>query len=293
MAIAITVTRSLQADGILVSAFCKQSIAFTATGLTTGDYSELLIDGLYAFRCTEVSAGSFLIDCDMLSAFLGLSPNTITITGLIRSTDFQIVFKNSAGVAYGGSGTVAVDTDTLLCFGYPKRGASGGMATVLSAGYSRQIYHNGRYCKFVTSAYVITSTTTSTTGITYVAPDANHKEIAWIDNDGKWSFWNFRYLSKEVDNKKSNSVPYYAVTNALQIMSSYDISAESVLRLNFDTVAVNTEHYEQLCDISASPRVIYDSRVYRVVSSNKQTADCRQNLKFNLTLEIEENAVSY
>jgi hypothetical protein len=244
-----------------------------------------------AMECTEVGVNQWALDLTLLPYVLGLPPTTITTTGLTKTWDFILSLYDVDDISI-----LDVDVNsvpTIYCFGYPVVGVSGGMSTVLTTGYSRPIYHNGRYCKFVTSAYSIISTTTSTTGITYIAPNADHKEIAWIDRDGKWSFWNFRYLSQSNENKASNEIPFYSLTNDGQVMSSYDITMESNLMLNFDTVAVNSDHYQQLTEISKSPRVIYNGLCYRVKSCNNDTADCRQNLHFNLTLQSEQNAVSY
>ena len=290
MAATVTFIRQLKADGALVSAFCKQSIKFSVASAPSGYYCEVSHDGVNFFKCTDLGSNVWEIDMNMLSSILLLPPTTITVTGLVLSTTFTVYVKTSAGAT---DATAVADSAALLCFGKPLRGVSGGMTTVNTTGRSRSIYHNGRYCAFSTTAYAITSTTSTTTGINYYAPDAAHKEIAWIDRDGKWSFWNFRYLSKSYENKASNEVPYYALTNALHVMSSYDISMESLVSLNFDTVAVNVDHYEQLCEISASPRVIYDGLVYRVKSSNSEVAACNQNYHFKLTLQREENAVSY
>jgi hypothetical protein len=290
MAIVVASVRALEVNGALVSAFCKQSIEFTVAGAPDGHYCEIYTTGGYKFRCTNTTGTTWVIDMNMLSALLGLPPTSITITGLVNAKDFQIVVKDSAGSIIDS--TTYSDVGTLLCFGYPSRGVANGMATVIADGTSMPIYHNGRFCKYDsgTGAYVIT---TSTALEIYKAPKSGTAEIAWIDRDGKWSFWNFRYLSKEMDNKQSNPVPYYALTNVLQIMDSYDIERESTIRLNFDTVAVDSIHYAQLCEISKSPRVIYGGLIYRVVNSNKTAADCQKNLKFNLTLETQENAVSY
>ena len=283
-------TRQLKADGALVSAFCKQSIKFSVASAPVGYYCEVSHNGINFFKCTDLGSNVWEIDMNMLSSIIGLPPITITTTGLVSTNTFTVYVKYGANLT---DTTHVSDSNALLCFGYPYRGVSGGMTTVNTDGKSRPIYHNGRYCVFATTAYSIVSSPSSTTGITYVAPDANHKEIAWIDRDGKWMFWNFRYLSKVLDNKSSNDVPYYVRTNAEQIMNSYDINRESNYLLNFDTVAINDEHYAQLCEISASPRVIYNGIVYRVQSCNNDIADCNQNYHFNLTLKSEDNAVNY
>lgn len=299
MAITTTIVRSLQVNGVLVSAFCRQSIEFTATGLTSGDYA-ILRWGSYAFRCTQtvsgVGTGTFVIDVNFLSSIIGLPPTAITASLLTVTASFAIRWYSASDVYYS-TDTVSVDANTKLCFGYPKKGYGAiGMNEVLNTGYyDLYLYHNGRYCTYDSTSglYIITTTTTSTAYEIYIAPDSSHKEIAWIDRDGRFSFWNFRYLSQTNDNKSSNEVPYYALTNALEIMSSQDITRENSLLLNFDTVAYNADHYRMLCDISASPRVFYDGNIYRVKSCNNETAACNQNYHFKLTLQREENAVSY
>ena len=72
-----------------------------------------------------------------------------------------------------------------------------------------------------------------------------------------------------------------------------EISKEKTLTLNFDTVAIDTEHYSQLIKIAESPAVYYDNKIYKVADYTKTFAECRQNLKFNLSLELKDYVPTY
>ena len=61
----------------------------------------------------------------------------------------------------------------------------------------------------------------------------------------------------------------------------------------FDTLAYDPTHFAQLCEIQESLAVIWNDKLVRVNKSNTLTAVCKQNLRFNLILEVDENIAGY
>ena len=127
----------------------------------------------------------------------------------------------------------------------------------------------------------------------YYKPPYGDHEIAWLNRDGCWSFWNFRKVSEEIAVKKSNEVATYYPTNAATISKSRMITAEKTVKHAFDTLAYDPTHFAQLCEIQESLAVIWNGKLVRVTSSNSLTAVCKQNLRFNLILEVDENIAGY
>lgn len=127
----------------------------------------------------------------------------------------------------------------------------------------------------------------------YYKPPYGEHEIAWLNRDGVWSFWNFRKVSEEIVVKKSNEVATYYPTNAATISKSRLISADKIIKHAFDTLAYDPVHFAQLCEIQESLAVIWNDKLVRVASSNSLTAVCKQNLKFNIVLEVDENIAGY
>jgi hypothetical protein len=216
---------------------------------------------------------------DMLRSLIGNPPTSVTVTGLTKTVTPIINVYDSTGSETLASSTL-LNND--ICFGYPKRGVTGGMSFVNSL----PKYHNGKY-----SLYDGDGSFSILTGKTdKIYRNINGYEIAWINSEGGWSFWNFRLISQKINTNNSNEVSYYALRNADAVMSSYDMDSDTTSELSFDTVAVDSIHFGYLTEIQRSKRIIYDGRVYRVKSISDTTAANRQNLHFSITLETKENA---
>ena len=71
------------------------------------------------------------------------------------------------------------------------------------------------------------------------------------------------------------------------------ISAEKTVEYVFDTLAYNPEHFAQLCEIQESLAVIWNNKLMKVSGCNSLTAVCKQNLRFTLKLEVDENIAGY
>jgi hypothetical protein len=263
----------------LISTRAQNAITFDVADAPTGYYCEVSIGG-YAFRCVNTTANSWAIDMtDILSSLLGLPPTTVTVEGLTKLVIPIINVYTSTGGTALVSATVYYN---YLCFGYPKKGVSGGMAF----GDTLPRYHNGKYC-FYSGSGVYTISTNKTDQIYKPVVGS---EIAWIDSTGGWSFWNFRFVSETIQTKNSKEVEFYALRNVDAVMSSYDLESETKSELLFDTVAVDATHFKFLTEIQRSKRIIYNGRVYRVKDISETTAAYRQNLHFKITLETKENA---
>ena len=328
----IKITRNIHAYGtILVPVFQRNSLSFICErGSEVGTYATVKI-GAYEFRAikeyTQSTYDDYIIDVTSILANITpfvsevdnmITPSTTPILTLYKSDDTVLATLNHPTI--------------ILSRGYDDVGTSDKMVDVYMKGVGRSVYHNGKVCFFwkgtsaihqitcggVTVNYemyaneynifdytvseletlpkngTITSSGQPTLSIPvfYKAPFGSD-EIGWLNRDGGWSFWNFRLLTKELSVKKSNDVATYYQTNASTISLSRQISAEKTVEYTFDTLAYDTAHFEQLCEIQESLAVIWKDKIYRVKSCNTKSAVCKQNLKFTLTLEIDENIAGY
>jgi hypothetical protein len=282
MAVTISNIKGLDYDGItLVSAFAPNAISFDVDGAPSGYYCEVTFNGVIFFKCTNIIGDSWVLDyTEIMKSLIGASPTTVTTEGLITDVYSLIIVRDSSGNNIAQQ--YPTNSTSYLCFGYPKRGVTGGMSFVNSL----PKYHNGKY-----SLYDGDGSFSILTGKTdKIYRNINGYEIAWINSEGGWSFWNFRLISQKINTNNSNEVSYYALRNADAVMSSYDMDSDTTSELSFDTVAVDSIHFGYLTEIQRSKRIIYDGRVYRVKSISDTTAANRQNLHFSITLETKENA---
>ena len=282
MAVVVSNIKGLDYGGTtLVSSIAKNAIEFDVAGAPSGYYCEVTYDTATYFKCTNVTGNSWAIDMtEIIKSLAGLPPTSETVTGLTSTRSFLIIVRNSDGTEATQTGQTLLTY--YLCFGYPKRGVSGGMTFVNLL----PKYHNGKYSTY--SGPGVYSILTGQTDQIY--KNIAGSEIAWINSEGGWSFWNFRFISEKLTTKNSKEVEYYALRNVDMVMSSYDLESETVSELSFDTVAVDSVHFGFLTEIQRSKRIIYNGRVYRVKSISETTAAVRQNLHFSLTLETTENA---
>ena len=313
----------------LLSAFQRNSMEFDVErGALTGTYATVKI-GNYEFRAVKTATvgttDSYIMDVTtILPNLLVLPENNSDLSALMKTESVTIK-------AYESNGSLLIQStshsDIVFSFAYCNVGVGGGLYDIFNKGASRAIYHNGKICLFsndftgsinltinaiaVTYTFVnrynnitlnanqnVTGTLTSTdmplfSIPLYYKPPYGDEEIAWLNRDGCWSFWNFRKVSEEIAVKKSNEVATYYPTNAATISKSRMISAEKTVKHAFDTLAYDPTHFAQLCEIQESLAVIWNDKLVRVNKSNSLTAVCKQNLRFNLILEVDENIAGY
>lgn len=316
-------------DIYLLSAFQRNSMEFDVErGALTGTYATVKI-GNYEFRAVKIATvgttDSYIMDVTtILPNLLAIPEYNYNLSALIKVETITIK-------AYESSGSLLIQSTShptiVLSFAYYNTGVGGGLNDIVKKGASRAIYHNGTICLFnddytgsinltintIAATYTlangynnitlnasqnVTGTLTSTDmpllsiPLYYKPPYGDH-EIAWLNRDGCWSFWNFRKVSEEIAVKKSNEVATYYPTNAATVSKSRMISAEKIVKHAFDTLAYDPTHFAQLCEIQESLAVIWNDKLVRVASSNSLTAVCKQNLRFNIVLEVDENIAGY
>jgi hypothetical protein len=317
-------------DLALISAFQRNSLEFSVErGSAVGTYATVMI-GAFEFRAIKIATvgttDSYIIDVSsILPNLIGDYPTNKSVTSSLIKTE-SVTIK-----AYDNTNTVIATSTShqniVLSFAYQGIGVGGGLNDIMKKGSSRAIYHNGNICLYnngyngvinltinsivgnytlvngynnvsLNSDQKITGTLTSTDNpllsihLFYKPPYGEH-EIAWLNRDGAWSFWNFRQVSSEIKVKKSNEVATYYQTNYQTISKSRIISAEKTVEYVFDTLAYNPEHFAQLCEIQESLAVIWNDKLMKVSGCNSLTAVCKQNLRFTLKLEIDENIAGY
>lgn len=329
MAITInTLVGLIDSEGeILVSAFAPQSTSFNVdfgAAVFPAVTIETTVGGVvYSFTpvCTLTAGNvkSYFLDwAGILPSILGMTPLTVTVTGLYVTMTYAIKIA--------GSATTAGET-VRLCFATPALGYE--IYPLAQDGTTRPIYHNGKIGFYFAGSSGVTAITlggvaknyTLVTGYNIITLDAAHlingtattadnnlaaplvytprtgTEIAWLDKDGKWIFWKFRNLGTGVDSKASNEIPIFNSRNLTAIALSRNISRENTKTLRLDTIAVDAIHYKQLTEIMYSPIVVSDyldsNLVYEVASCSQYAANEKQNLYFELTLKARQNAVTY
>ena len=313
----------------LVSAFQRNSLEFNVErGSAVGTYATVTI-GAFEFRAIKTATvgttDSYIMDVSsILPNLIGEPPQKTYVTStLTRMQSVKIK-------AYDNTNTVIATEahpDVLLCFAYQFIGVGGGLNDIMQKGSSRAIYHNGNICLYnddytgiinltinsiagnytlvngynnvsLNSNQKVTGTLTSTdipllSIPLYYKPPYGDYEIAWLNRDGGWSFWNFRQVSSEIKVNKSNEVATYYPTNYETISKSRMISAQKTVLHAFDTLAYDPTHYGYLTEIQESIAVIWNSKLVRVKECNSLTAVCKQNLRFNIILEVDENIAGY
>ena len=306
---------------------------FNKDAVLTGTYATVTINSIpfrAVLKTPNITTNTDLYELDLtniLPFYLGFPPTSNTVTGLTKDLVMVINGYNSAGASIA----TATHETIKLSFGYNLIGIVGGLDYVYESGrmfYSNAVYYNGKISFYFSStsgskSLVIGGVSHSyslVNGYNILVLDASQKingtltesdglsipliykaqtysttevEIAWLNMDGCWNYWNFRYLGKNTAVANSKTIPVYGSTNALMYAKTVDLGKDKKVQLSFDTIAVDITHYAQLCEIAESPRVIYSGRVYRVIQCNSSVSNNKQNLHFSLTLETEENAVSY
>jgi len=316
----------------LIPIFVRNSIAFMVDGAAAdilGSYATVLI-GSYEFRAvkTILNYTTHIYNIDLTSTLINMMQldllDTIEVELLTKTQVITIKLYSSAGVFI----TSINHPSIKLGFIYSNINTYSEV-DIYKKGSSMAIYHNGKLVFFWSGGDTVATfnvgTSTDAIGVTekeynlfnisgtsldmtgtltstdlatfsipiYYKPPYGDHEIAWLNRDGGWSFWNFRKVSEEIAVKKSNEVATYYPTNAATISKSRMISAEKTVKHAFDTLAYDPTHFAQLCEIQESLAVIWNNKLVRVASSNSLTAVCKQNLRFNIVLEVDENIAGY
>lgn len=319
---AITITRGLSA---LTSAFNQQSIEFTITAAVVPTTTLNSIE----FKPTKTvdnvgGLDTYVLDItDMIPYILGFPPDNYTDVSLYRKL---------LTVSISGAGAITQTTSTYLCFAVDKIAEAGSLvADIIAEGRRFASYNNGNigfYFNGTAGTYTanigaFSESVSLVNGYNILTPTGNisgksglfsitgtdiefnvvykpltysqtfNKLVKWINKDGSYSEWDFRLITTENDVKSSNRIPNYKQTMSEIKYKSKEISKEKTRTFILDTIAVDVEHYAQLVDIASSPVVYYADLVLKVSDSNKSVAECKQNLKFNLSLQIEDYVATY
>lgn len=279
----------------------------------------------------EANTDRYLIDlAEILPAFMGVAPLALDVAALSKLIEIDIKGYESDGTPLASNTT---HPDINLCFGCPAIGSGGFLDNIYDKGSlnARTTYHNGTLSIYwkgaaVTADLTIDGTASQEVALTkgynviaagvslqkngtltrkFVASDlsvlvnyraaaADAVEIRWINKEGGWASWAFRQIQKRYVVEKSDAIPVFSLVNWMSTGKSYDLNTSKQLVYDLDTIAVNDEHYAQLCEIAESPRILYNGVLLaRIDSISDAVATCKQNLKFNISLKTDENAVSY
>ena len=309
----------------VVSVFTPNAIIFDYThDGVVGSYAEVVVDG-YTFGATKTdtlsgSADRYTFDLSDILKFLISKPSLtdITVSGLFTVKTFTINGRLSNGALQA-----TVNTFSSLTFSLPDVGNT--LLSLRSTGRSSSIYHSGvisfmwyddpgtvalivggvsiNYTlatgyNIVTlhASQLVTGTLTSSPSglsIPLIYIPSTDTPITWLDRDGAYSYCAMRLVSKGTITRSENPVPIFNLSNGDANTLDDNNTRTRTGRVTLDVVARDAEHYRQLTTIGDSMRVWYGGLLYRAVSIPTDTADCRQNLYFQITLERSENAAGY
>ena len=274
---------SYTSNSLLVSAFAPVGLEFDFDhGGIIGSYADVSV-GPHTFRAVKVETKSATVDryqlsVDWLKSFVAL-PTYVNAALMSTGVEYRVEGRNSAGLSIA-----SFLEDVYVTFAIPPIKNGDWMNTLFTNGFVRPIYHCGRYSKFDYTDLIFVN------GVGY---NIQGEEIAWIDREGRWSFWNFKFLSKEFDVKNSGQISTFALRNSEVVGNGLNTEQEIKVQLNFKTVAIDVIHHELLCEIKQSKVVICRDLICNVKECTQTTGAEKQNLAFNLTLEYTENAASY
>lgn len=311
----ITVTSTLPT---LISAFNPQLITFTITAGVVPKATIIGIDFLCVKTSTSGGIDYYTFDLtDKLPSLLGFPPNDYTSVSN---------YSKSLSVSISATGATTIVLTSTICFGIDEIGELGLLIKdVASNGRRSNCYHNGSIGLFKSSSGTYTFRvgessqdvllssgynivplslpngiiTVDGTDIEFLhrfkpqISESTNQFVRWIDRDGNYAEWDFRLLSTKKTIKNSNKINSTPSNLSEKFFINRNISKEKTINFIFDTVAIDIDHYRQLAYIAESPIVWYNGRVVEVNDSSDSVAECRQNLKFSLTLEADDYATSY
>jgi hypothetical protein len=119
------------------------------------------------------------------------------------------------------------------------------------------------------------------------------ERIVWLNNGGTFSNWAFRKVSESISTKRSTPVNYNASDFSTQKAIDFNVKADKVKTITFDTIAVDDCHLQLLTEIADSFVVLYQDRLCKVASATSSVNKCRNNRLFELTLTFDDYAASY
>jgi len=322
----------------LVSAFQQNSIEFTfERGTLTNTYAKVIFEGVTfdaMLKTKNYATNTDLYYLDLttklpyLLSIIQIYRNILNPTNLIHTFSYQIVGYNDLAQPIAN----ITSPTTYLNFGVEKVGLATKMNDVYVKGSSMPIYHTGIITFFsidggsvnltlngITKTYslnaskyntillepehrasgTLTGGTSISIPLIYRGGRTGEVLISYLDSDGKLQYQAFVLRNTDESNKMSNEVSLYGETNSTTYKKSLNLTSDNTTTVTLDTIAVDTEHFRQLCEIKRSPFVIivdsvkYGNQYWSVKSCPTTTAECNQNLKFTLVLEREENAISY
>jgi len=301
MAVSITELVGLDSHPIypysipLVSVYSINGVSVDFDKETATDFSlKIVVDGI-TFDCVQVSnVGNvyrYMLSVDFLRYLITLPTDDYTVSQLKRTITYNYIGY------YDYSNITTSSKSITLCFATPVLGGLLQLRSLYTQGATNYIYHNGRYMTYddATNNYVIHDpVTTSVLGITYVPPVTGGYVLSWLNLDGCFSFWSFKIETEEYEVKNSNEISNFYLKDYDAIIPSENLSQTVKRVVHLGTVAYNTDHHWQLCQIIRSKRVFFGGGyAFNVKECTKVTLGERQNLSFKITLEREDNAAGY
>lgn len=323
----ITITRGLDP---LISAFNQQSIEFT---INTGVIPTVTIDSVGFLPVKTVTnvggLDTYVMDLtDILPYYMGFPPKSFDVlTGLTKSLSVAVsgagaatqtittvmcfginsigekrlynATPNTLCVYSKGRYNVAYTNNGLVSFYFT--GANGTYKITKNSSVSTVALVNG-YNEI--SGFPEGTTTVAIEGLeppfaTYAiftviaSVPVSKNKLQWIDQDGCLSSWEFDLMSTKESVKDSNEIPLYNQTHSTIVAKDMMITKDLSLSYNLYTIAKDTTHFAQLMKISRSHTILGFGKLLRVTSIPDTFAECRQNLRFNITLEVADYVATY
>ena len=257
---------------------------------------------------------------NILKHIIGIPALTLATTGLSLSTTITV----------SATGESSENITTILVYGYDYIGQMPPLIDIFLKGIrtGSTIYHNDGFVSFfflmpdddyvlsiggvdytytlvfgynlieLHSTQKINGTLTDGGNLNillkYVDKDiSNEKAIRWLNDIGCFSGWYFKEISRTNVIESSNAIPVYEESHSSILTRTRLISKAKKINIQLNTIAYNLEHFTQLTRIAESLLIFYDGKVCTVVDYTKDVSTCKQNMRFNITLQYEDYVATY
>ena len=309
---AITITRGFtdypDSTPLLVPVHLPTSIEFEFDrGAISGSYVEVVINSV-AFRATKIltvgNVDTYQLNGDMLKYLLGIPDlDSFELDRLTLECTVVCNGYNSAGSVIA----TATDTTFYLCHAISALTVDGllelyqkGRTSTGNIYFTRWLYYFDEATKKITRAYdpptgVYDTGTYSINIVNVPELTENVISIAWLNSDGCYDRFDFTVVTTERQSKKSNPINLYANQLFEWKGNEQNITNDVEETLQLKTIALNSEHYEQMYFISQSMLIMdaQSGQLFELSSPPAPISACKQNLNFTFTLKRKIHGQSY
>lgn len=270
-------------------------------GAISGSYAEVVING-YAFKAVKTltvgNVDSYVLDGSCLKYLLSFP--TLTANTLYLQPTVVINGYNSSGSIIA----TATHSSFKICHAISDNKMLG-LAVLATEGRTKKIYYTDGTYYYYSPTYkeYLTKTATTYTGtisingatlnVYYVPFFTNGIIVYWLNSDGCFDNFVFTLVSKKRISSKSGESSLYASNLEDYVADTINYKNEITETITLRTIAIDTEHYEQLIQLATSLCIYIDNELWEFDNGNDTFSPCKQNLNFTFSLKRKTHAQSY